>query len=134
MTKDTNLKEELLKQAQSNGIIGSSADLRSIQKILAKDETRVKRMRLVTKLTWLLVLVSLVVACAVSLFTDATRVKPEWVPAFIVAWQGVLIIAVIFSVSLYVRSRTLTMHQIQARLAGIEEQLKKMARQEQAVK
>jgi len=129
MTEEMKLKEELLEQGRSNGTLDSTRSSKSIQEILAKDEARVKRMRLVTKLTWLLALLSLVAACAVLLFTDATRIRPQWVPAFLIAWQFLLIIAASFSVSLYVRSRTLTMHQIQARLASIEEQLKKMAQE-----
>ena len=61
---------------------------------------------------------------------DVMESRPELVPTFIIVWQALLLIAVIFTVSLYVRSRTLTMHQIQSSLAHIEEHLKKMSEKE----
>jgi len=44
--------------------------------------------------------------------------------------QAVLLIAVSLTIALYVRERTLTMRQIQARLSGIEEQLRRLSEKE----
>jgi len=118
MTKDTNLKEELLKQGQSNGTMGSITGVKSIQQVIAKDEARVARMKKLTILTWVLVVVCFAGAGAISLMPGTPQ---EFIPVLTIAvGQGLFIIAVTFTVSLYVRSRTLTMHQIQASLANIE--------------
>jgi hypothetical protein len=45
-----------------------------------------------------------------------------------ITFQAVFLIAVILTISLFVTSRSLTLRQIQARLAEIEEQLKKIAK------
>ena len=118
MTKDINLKEELLKQGQSNGTMGSITGVKSIQQVIAKDEARVARMKKLTILTWVLVVVCFAGAGAIALMPGTPQ---EFLPVLtIVVGQGLFIIAVTFTVSLYVRSRTLTMHQIQASLANIE--------------
>jgi hypothetical protein len=118
MTKDTNLKEELLKQGQSNGTMGSITGVKSIQQVIAKDEARVARMKKLTILTWVLVVVCFAGAGLIALMPGTPQ---EFLPVLtIVVGQGLFIIAVTFTVSLYVRSRTLTMHQIQASLANIE--------------
>jgi polyferredoxin len=123
MNSEENLRDELLRQ---NGESAQKADeLRD--KILAQDEARVTRMRRLAKLMWVLVVVCLVGAFMVRpLFPEAVELKPQLVPLFITLFQGILLIAIIFTISFYIRSRTLAMRQIQARLAGIEEQLKRM--------
>lgn len=118
MTKDTNLKEELLKQGQSNGTMGSITGVKSIQQVIAKDEARVARMKKLTIFTWILVVVCFAIAIAISLMHGSPQ---KFLPVlFMAVGQSLFLIAVYFTVSLYVRSRTLTMHQIQASLANIE--------------
>ena len=127
MTAEKNLRDELLKQ---NGVGPQKGDdLRD--KVLAKDQANVTRMRRLVPYSWIVVGASLVVAGVVRLsFPDVIESKPQLVPLFITVWQGLLLIAVIFTISLYVRSRTLTMHQIQSSLALMEEHLKKMSQKE----
>jgi polyferredoxin len=123
MNSEENLRDELLRQ---NGESAQKADEHR-DKILAQDEARVTRMRRLAKLMWVLVVVCLVGAFMVRpLFPEAVELKPQLVPLFITLFQGILLIAIIFTISFYIRSRTLAMRQIQARLAGIEEQLKRM--------
>ena len=122
-----NLREELLDQ--NGGGAPSSHDLSD--KVLAKDRARVARMKRVTIYTWILVAVSPLVAGVVRLsFPDVLEFKPQLVPLFITVWNGLVLIAVFFTISLYVRSRTLTMHQIQSSLALIEEHLRKMSQKD----
>jgi hypothetical protein len=52
------------------------------------------------------------------------------VPAVILGTQALFVIAVAATFALHTRSRTLTMHQIQASLAQLEEHLKKMTEKE----
>ncbi|OHB67823.1 MAG: hypothetical protein A2Y77_01770 [Planctomycetes bacterium RBG_13_62_9] len=126
MTPEKNLKNELLKQ---NGVSTDKAnDLRD--KILARDKARVARMRKLVVVAW-----ALVAACPVAMaISHLLPLEPKLervLPALlIIPLEGLFLIAVIFTISLYVRSRTLTMHQIQSSLALIEEHLKKMSQKE----
>jgi hypothetical protein len=63
-------------------------------------------------------------------FPDLSEEEPLRNPVFISVWQALLLLVIVFTVSLYVRSRTLTMHQIQASLALIEEHLRKMSQKD----
>ncbi len=127
MATEKNFKEELLNQ---NGI-GTQAAAELRDKVLARDQAAVARMRRLTHYSWIAVVASLVAAGAVRLwFPDVREFRPELVPTFIIVWQALLLIAIVLTISLYVRSRTLTMHQIQASLALIEEHLKKMSQKE----
>jgi len=122
MAANNNLKDELLKLGQANGTIGSTTGAKSIHQLIARDQARVARMRKLTTAAWALVLLSLFAAAIASAFFphDPLVRHLPWGPLFIMASQGLLLIAAIFTVSLYVRSRTLTMHQIQASLSNIE--------------
>lgn len=127
MAAQRNLKEELL--AQNNIGTQKAEDLRN--QVLARDQANVARMRKLTIYGWIVAGASLVVAGIVRLsFPDVLEVKPQLVPLFITVWNGLLLIAIFFTASLYVRSRTLTMHQIQASLALIEEHLRKMSQKD----
>ena len=131
MATERNLREELLNQ---NGIgVQKGADLRD--KVLARDEAAVARMRKLATYGWILVAGSLLVASVNRLalylaFQNVTVSKMLWGPTFILIWQALLLIAVIFTISWYVRRGTLTLHQIQSSLALIEEHLKKMSQKE----
>ncbi len=127
MTTEKQLRDELLKQ---NGVGTQRAeDLRD--KILAKYQAQVTRMRRLVIFTWGLVAASLVGAFMVRVFfPEIVEFRPQLQPLFITVFQPLLLLAIIFTISLYLRSRALTMHQIQARLAGIEEQLRKMAQKD----
>ncbi len=127
MATEKNLREELLNQ---NGVGARKGDdLRD--RILAQDQARVARMNRLTIVSWIVVAASLVAAGLFRLsFPDVLARKPQLVPLFITVWQALLMLAIIFTISLYIRSRTLTMHQIQASLALIEEHLKKMSQKD----
>ena len=130
MATERNFKEELLNQNGTS--VQKDADLRD--KVLARDEAAVARMRKLTIYGWILVAGSLLVAGVGRLvlylsFPDLIVSNMRWGP-FIVVWQALLLIAIFFTISLYVRSRTLTMHQIQSSLALIEEHLRKMSQKD----
>jgi hypothetical protein len=121
-----NLKEELL--AQNGGAEQKTDNFRN--KILARDQARVARMRKLVVVAW-----ALVAACPVALvISPLLPLKPEFervLPALlIIPLEGLFLIAIIFTISLYIRSRTLTMRQIQSSLALIEEHLKKMSQKD----
>ncbi len=127
MATENNLREALLSQ---NGVGNQNGnDLRD--RVLARDRARVARMNRLTIFSWIVVAASLVGAGIFRLsFPDVLTAKPQLVPLFITVWQALLMLAIIFTISLYIRSRTLTMHQIQVSLALIEEHLKKMSQKD----
>jgi len=130
MATEKNLREELLRQNN----VGTQPEDELRDKILARDQARVARMRKLTIYSWIVVGASLLIGGAVRVvlsFPDVSIDKSLLAPVFIIVWQALLLIAVIFSLSLYVHSRTLTMHQIQSSLALIEEHLRKMPQKEQ---
>jgi hypothetical protein len=135
MTDKPNLRDNLLKQNGTSA--GAAAGIRD--KILAEDQRRVRRMRWLATRCWAVFLVFFLVWAYLKydcsfLGTKATEDIGlifwgyPWVASMIVlATQALFILAVVLTISLYMRSRTLTMHQIQASLTGIEKQLKKLA-------
>jgi len=142
MATEENLRERLLQQDNFDG--RTAAELRD--KILARDEAGVHRMKRIAGICWAVFVAVFFLAAFVEYFRDREipflgystqeigRFFPEvaWFmtpPAIIVA-QALLILAVVTTFSLHVRSRTLTMHQIQGRLAVIEEQLRELSRRE----
>jgi hypothetical protein len=125
MATEKNLREELLKQ--NGGGTQPRDELRD--KILAQEQTQLALTKRLTIYSWIFVAVGLILAGVIprSYREGIMTFEAEWASAAIAVWKGLLLIAVIFTVALYVRYRTLTIHQIQARLAAIEEYLKKMA-------
>lgn len=131
MSENNEIKEELLKQMDNN----SHVNAKSAQKIIAQDMARVRRMKWVTASSWLLVvicfLVTGVIQCDVkNVDNNSSYLNMMRISLTILIFRALLLIAVFLTISLYIRSRTLTMHQIQARLAKIEEQLRRMSQGE----
>jgi hypothetical protein len=125
MAKETNIKDELLKQ------FGPAPDTDAAEKILARDTARVKRMKWLTIITWSFVAVCFVAGGIVEhAYRSGNLLEDElFLMHFLMALAPILsLFAVVFTISLYVRSRTLTIGQIQVRLAAIEEQLRRIAR------
>ena len=124
MAKETNIKDELLKQ------IEHTPDINVAAKILARDTARVKRMKWLTIITWSFVAVCFVAGGVLEHAQRANVLLEEEfiLMDFLMALARILsLFAVVFTISLYVRSRTLTIGQIQVRLAAIEQILKEIA-------
>ena len=130
MDKAKDIKEELLKQMDENS---DQTSVKTPQEIIARDTHRVRRLKRIVIISW-----SVVVGCFVTgaflcaregaLFYGASSDEIWlWTRVLAVALRPFLLIAIILTISLYIRSRTLTLRKIQARLAGIEEYLKKMS-------
>lgn len=132
MAKENELKEELLKQMDKDFGKMPGANMKSPKEIIARDMARVKRLKWITIFSWLLVFIGLVIteiAVPHPRFPDITR-KAVWLiilPTLVVVLKALILISVFFTISLYVRSRALSMKQIHIRLINIEEHLKKMS-------
>ena len=125
MAKENNIREELLGQMEKNTGGASYVGPKLAHEIIAKDMARVARLKSVTVFSWLLVIASFIV---VGIIAAVSRSHNEWwIPGAIIVVQALLLIAVSLTISLYARSRTLNLRQIQATLSDIQEQLKKMS-------
>ena len=139
MATEKNLRESLLQQ--DNFDSRTAAELRD--KILARDQASVRRMKRIAGICWAAFGAVFFLAAFTEYFRDRAIpfvgytideigvYFPEvaWftTPVAIIVVQALFILAVATTFSLHMRSRTLTMHQIQSRLAVIEEQLRKLA-------
>ena len=131
MAKDSDLREELLKQMDREADRSPNAARTEAQAILAQDEARLRRTRRITAFSWIL----LAAAFLASGITGAlSGFRSElWGICSIIGLQALLIIAAALTVGLSFRARTVKMKQIQAALAEIQDQLKSM-RQDKAEK
>ncbi len=132
MAKENDLKEELLKQMDKDPDKMPEANIKSPKEIIARDMARVKRLKWITTFSWLLVFIGLVISEIIQpfpRFPDTTR-RAVWLlilPTLEVVLKALILISVFFTISLYVRSRTLSIKQIHIRLINIEEHLQKMS-------
>ncbi|MBN1359128.1 MAG: hypothetical protein JW993_00980 [Sedimentisphaerales bacterium] len=137
MTGKPKLRDRLVKQNGTSAT--TSTELR--HKILATDEARVRRMKWAVGISWTVFLAFFFLAALLEYGQshdlpfmgfqtgEVMRYLPEYrwlVPMCIIIAQALFVLAVVMTFLLYASSRTLTIHQIQANLAGIEEQLRKM--------
>lgn len=127
MPEKNNIKEELLKQMNKN----PHKVMTSTQDIFTKDKFHIKRLKWITAFSWLLVVICFITAS----FLKQARgflTEDEWwlLNTMTITLRPFFLIALFLTVSLYVRSRTLTIRQIQAKLSDIEEQLKKMSKEQ----
>ena len=135
MAKENDIKEELLKQMDKDPDKTFNTGVNSVQEIFSKDMARVKRMKWVTTFSWLLVVAFFIIggiienAVPYPRFPGTTRkaVGVIILPTLVVVLKALILISVFFTISLYIRSRTLSIKQIHIRLINIEEHLKKMS-------
>jgi hypothetical protein len=134
MVDKTDMKGELLKQMDGDSAGASNAKPDSAQRIIEMYAAQVRRLKWVTAVSWL---ITIVYFLAMHMLKDAllendlqyflTRDAFLLMRYSDMGLKVLLVIAVILTVALYLKSRTLTIQQISARLAGIEEQLKNMS-------
>ncbi len=131
MAKDSDLREELLKQMDREADRSPNAARTEARAVLAKDEARLRRAKRVTAFSWIL-LAAAFLASGVTGALSGFR-SELWGICSIIGLQALLIIAAALTVGLSFKARTVKMKQIQAALADIQDQLKSM-RQDKAGK
>ena len=129
MEKDKMIKEELLKQMNKNSVMDNQ---KIPQEIISKNTTRVKRLKWIVIVSWLLVIVCFTIGAVTELnvkdIESDTLYKATLLTSLsAIIFRALFLIAIILSISLFIRSRTLTLQKIQIRLANIEEQLKRLS-------
>ena len=124
MIENSKMREELLKQADENSAKMAGDNKKSIEQILARDAARVKRMKWISVCVWVLVAnVFIIGGLFESGFLHTGFVR---IGGIVVILRALLFLAIIFTVSFFVRSRSLQMKKIQQRLSEIEKLLQKL--------
>jgi hypothetical protein len=134
MDKAKDIKEELLMQIDGDSAGTTQVSQTSAQKIIDKHKAQLRRRKWIAAASWLITFIYVVTLYNVKIYVldhsiENVLTKNEF---WLIRYSDItMIIAVIISILLtflvYVKSRTLTMLQISARLASIEEHLKKIS-------
>jgi hypothetical protein len=134
MTKEKDMKEQLLRQLDKDSGDSSDADNNSAQKIFDNYKAQLKRMKWITIISWLvailywLAMFNLKAILSKEPYESLLTRQEFMLYKYIDVGLGVLVvIAVLLTILMYFKWKTLTMLQISSRLAGIEEQLKKIS-------
>lgn len=134
MAKKNNIKEELLKQmdTDSDGLANVNKD--SAQQVVEANRTQVRRLKRIAVISWLITILYLLGIYVLKDFLlvnyveDAlTRNEVMLIRYSDMGSKVLIVISVLLTYLSYCRSRTLTILQISARLAGIEEHLKRIS-------
>ncbi len=134
MEKAKDIKEELLKQMDGYSVKTTDVIATSARKIIEKHKTRLRRLKWIAAISWLMTFLYAVGMHNLKVYLlkyniEGVFTREEfWLIRFsdmclIVA----ILIPILLTYLVYTKSKTLTMLQICARLAGIEEHLKKMS-------
>lgn len=134
MAKVKNITEELLRQMDTDSAGSTDVNEDSTQKVIELHRTQVRRLKWIAATSWLITLTCVVFLHNLKIYVfkqnlDNTLSENEfW---FIRRSDTVSIVLVVICVLLtylvYAKSKTLTLLQICARLASIEEHLKRIS-------
>jgi len=133
MAKENDLKEELLKQMYLNSPDATQPNANSAWEIIEKHKTGLKKFKWIAATGWLITILYAVAMHNLKVYLlnneieDVLTSNEFWlIRRSDTCLMVLIIIAVLLTFLLYSKSRTLTILQISARLANIEEHLKKM--------
>ncbi len=133
MAKENDLKEELLKQMDLNPAEATNPKTNSAWEIIEKHKTQLKKFKWIAAIGWVITILYAVAMHNLKVYLlnneiqDVLTSNEFWlIRRSDTCLMVLVIIAVLLTFLLYSKSRTLTILQISARLANIEEHLKKM--------
>ena len=153
MEKAKDIKEELLKQMDGYSVKTTDVIATSARKIIEKHKTQLRRLKWIAAISWLMTFLYAVGMHNLKVYLleynqDIFNLKDYilnynqglltrqefWLIRFSdMCLVVVILISVLLTYLVYAKSKTLTMLQICARLAGIEEQLKKISQEKYPV-
>ena len=140
MDKAEDIKEELLKQMDGNSGKTTEVSSTSAWKIVEKHKARVRRQKWIAAISWLITFLYAVGMHNLKVYLleydmeDYLLREEFWLIRFSdMCLTVVILISALLTYLVYTKSKTLTMLQICARLAGIEEHLKKMSQDKSPV-
>jgi hypothetical protein len=134
MDKAKDIKEALLKQIDSDSAGTTDTSATSARKIIEKHKTQLRRLKWIAAISWLITAIY-----AIAIHNLKVYLLKYNIEAFLTSDEFwllrrsdtvlaiLIVIALLLSYLVYSTSRSTTMLQICARLAGIEEHLKKIS-------
>jgi hypothetical protein len=135
MAKESDIKQELLRQMDKNSVEAAGVSVNSARKIIEKHKSQLRRLKWITVISWLItilyfvgmhILKNVLMEGKIEQFLTEDEL---WLISHSNTGLKVLIaIAVLLTYLIYYKSKTLTILQVCARLANIEEYLKKISR------
>jgi hypothetical protein len=134
MGKAKDIKEELLKQMDGYSVETTELIVTSARKIIEKHKTQLRRRKWIAAISWLITFLYAVGMHNLKVYVlkynieDVLTREEFWLIRFSdMCLIVVILISILLTYLVYAKSKTLTMLQICARLASIEEHLKKMS-------
>ena len=134
MDKANNIKEELLKQMDDDSIQATAISEISAGKIIGKHKAQLRRRKWIAAVGWLITLAYVVAMYNLKEYVlrnsieDVFTKSEFWLLRYSdMTTTVMIIISILLTYLVYAKSRTLTLLQICARLARIEEHLKKIS-------
>ena len=140
MDKANDIKEELLKQIEGESTRATEISCKSAHQIIEEYKIRLRRRKWIAAISWLITIIyavamhNLIVYLNEHNFETFLTSDESKLLRYMDMGSGVLIlIAILLTYLAYSTSRSTTLLQICARLAGIEEQLKKISQDKSTV-
>jgi hypothetical protein len=140
MDKAKNIKEDLLKQMDGDSAKTTDVSETSTQKIIYTHKIQLRRRKWIAAIGWLITFLYAVGMHNLKVYVfkynieDVLTREEFWFIRFSdMALIVVIIISILLTYLVYAKSRTLTLLQICARLARIEEHLKKISQDKSTV-
>jgi hypothetical protein len=134
MVKENDIRQELLKQMDVDSGERSGVNANSARKMIEQHKIQLKRLKWIAAIGWLIALIYAIAMHNLKVYLlkyqieDILTTNEFWLLRRSDTGLVVLIIiAVLLTYLVYSKSKMLTMVQICARLASIEEHLKKMS-------
>jgi hypothetical protein len=134
MAKENDIRQELLKQMDVDSGERSGVNANSARKMIEQHKIQLKRLKWIAAIGWLIALIYAIAMHNLKVYLlkyqieDILTTNEFWLLRRSDTGLVVLIIiAVLLTYLVYSKSKMLTMVQICARLASIEEHLKKMS-------
>ena len=134
MDKARDIKEELLRQMDEDSAGSTDVNKDSAQKVIELHRTQVRRLKWIAAISWLVTVLYLLGMYILKDFLlvnyvegALTRNEVMLIRYSDMGSKVLIVISVLLTYLSYCRSKTLTLLQISARLAGIEEHLKKIS-------
>lgn len=134
MTRENDIKQELLKQMDKNSVEASDVNIHSAREIIGKHKSQLRRLKWITVISWLITILYLVTMHILKNVLFEGKIgnflteDEFWLLRHSDTGLKVLVvIAVLLSYLVYSKSKTLAILQVCARLANIEEYLKKIS-------
>ena len=134
MDKAKDIKEELLKQMNGGSAGTTQVSQTSARKIIDKHKAQLRRRKWIAAIGWLITLAYIIALYNLKEYVlrnsieDVLTKSEFWLLRYSdMTKTVVVIISILLTYLVYVKSRTLTILQICARLTSIEEHLKKIS-------